>query len=284
MSWTNHVDKTIDFDIESTIKSFYQAYWCCVSDNQHVKHDVSLEQDGSFYMPPDQKIRNYQEFIRSEQIEQMRLSKYEMYDLLLQPYQCDCVKTTTNSNQKEKYVYICRYGRCNRLFTKGWNILDHVRMHEDLRPYQCEFWSRAFTQKCNLTKHRQRHIVADIKDRKKFRCSVCDKGFTERFNLRVSLKEIWQRSLLFFKIAVTLKVLSLFAFDCLSHLLLSRSCQHVSVSHAFRIIHSSNWCKPLRLTIFAIDAHEKARVSRHASQEQSHRFKINSTCKYTQQA
>ena len=163
-------------------------------------------------MPPDQKLRNDQEFLRSEQIEQMRLSKYEMYDLLLQPYQCDCVKTTADSSQKPKYVYRCRYGSCNRLFTKGWNILDHVRMHEDLRPYQCEFCSRAFTQKCNLTKHWQRHIVADIKDRKKFRCSVCDKGFTERFNLRVSLKEIWQLSLLFSKIAVTLIVLSFYCW------------------------------------------------------------------------
>ena len=43
-------------------------------------------------MPPDQKLKNDQEFLRSEQIEQMRLSKHEMYDLLLQPYQCDCVR------------------------------------------------------------------------------------------------------------------------------------------------------------------------------------------------
>ena len=155
--------------------------------------DESDAQDWSFYLKPEQRIRNHREFLRSEEIEKMGLPKHEMYNLLLRPYFHESIIELDEQNLRVKYHYRWKYGEWNRVFTKGWNILDHVRMHEDLRPYQCEFWNRAFTQKCNLTKHRQRHIVTDLKERKKFKCRICEKSFTERYNLKVKMLwgEMW---------------------------------------------------------------------------------------------
>ena len=174
---------------------FYQKYWICsTNEYKELIMDEGDAQDWSFYLKPDQKIRNHWEFLRSEEIENMGLPKHEMYNLLLRPYFHESIIELDEQNLKAKYLYKCKYGDCNRVFTKGWNILDHVRMHEDLRPYQCEFWSRAFTQKCNLTKHIQRHLVTNLKERKKFKCNICEKSFTERYNLKVRILcwEMWR--------------------------------------------------------------------------------------------
>ena len=170
------------------ISDFYQKYWGChARDIFNSNNDEADLQDCSFSISPEQKIRNQQEFVRSEEIEKMKLPKHKMYDLLLSPYLHERIIELDEQNLKVKYFYRCKYGEWNRLFTKGWNILDHVRMHEDLRPYQCEFCSRAFTQKCNLTKHRQIHLVTDLSERKKFKWRIWEKSFTERYNLKVRI-------------------------------------------------------------------------------------------------
>ena len=171
-------------------------YWgCSARETITSPTGTSNAQDWTFYIPPDQKIRNRQELQRSEEIEGMGLSKHEMYKFLLQPYHHECIIQTDEQNFKVKYLYRCKYGDWNMSFTKGWNILDHVRMHEDIRPYQCEFCNRSFTQKCNLTKHRQRHLVTDLKERKRFKCRICEKSFTERYNLKVKIFEKCEESL-----------------------------------------------------------------------------------------
>lgn len=137
-------------------------------------------------LTPEQIACNMKEFERANKIEAMNLSKDDMYFLLLKPYKYERLLENDPITRKMKYAYRCKYDDCNRYFTKGWNILDHVRMHEGLRPYQCEFCDRAFTQRCNLKKHRRRHIITDLRDRKKFKCNVWGKGFTERYNLKVS--------------------------------------------------------------------------------------------------
>ena len=173
------------------ISDFDSKYWDCQKECINASQmNETYSQDCSFFMSSEQKIRNQQEFFRSEEIEKMRLSKHKMYDLLLQPYHHECIIQFDEENLKVKYFYRCKYGDWNRIFTKGWNILDHMRMHEDIRPYQCEFCNRAFTQKCNLTKHRQRHIITDLKERKKFKWSKCAKSYTERYNLKVKKWEI----------------------------------------------------------------------------------------------
>ena len=132
------------------------------------------------------KIRNHKEFVRSELIESLGLSKEKMYYELLKPYKHRRIQSFDHKTQTHKYVYICTYENWDKEFTKGWNILDHVRMHENIKPYQWDGCERAFTQKWNLTKHYRRHLITRLRDRKRFFCQVCRKGFTERYNLKVT--------------------------------------------------------------------------------------------------
>mmetsp|Transcript_20382 Transcript_20382/g.22762 ORF Transcript_20382/g.22762 Transcript_20382/m.22762 type:complete len:93 (-) Transcript_20382:35-313(-) len=60
-------------------------------------------------------------------------------------------------------------------------------MHEGLKPYVCSICNKSFTQKGNLRKHLRLHEVETIKQRKVFDCIYCPKSYTERYNLRSHL-------------------------------------------------------------------------------------------------
>uniref|UniRef100_A0A7S3JGI9 C2H2-type domain-containing protein n=1 Tax=Euplotes harpa TaxID=151035 RepID=A0A7S3JGI9_9SPIT len=117
------------------------------------------------------------------------MSKEEMYHELLKPYRYERIRVIDESTHKTRYYYNCGYAGCTKQFNKGWSILDHVRMHENIRPFKCEHCDKSFTQKCNLKKHNRKHLVAKLKDRKRFKCSVCEKGFTERYNLKAHIEK-----------------------------------------------------------------------------------------------
>lgn len=118
------------------------------------------------------------------------MQREQMYKELLKPYKYRVLIETDEENKKDKELYFWGYDNCNKNFSKVWNLVDHLRMHEGLRPYYCDIWNKFFTQKGNLKKHLRQHTLQDVNDRKKFVCHHCDKGFTERYNLMVSLA-IW---------------------------------------------------------------------------------------------
>mmetsp|Transcript_23931 Transcript_23931/g.27559 ORF Transcript_23931/g.27559 Transcript_23931/m.27559 type:complete len:199 (-) Transcript_23931:212-808(-) len=123
------------------------SYCFCKPSSMAASRLYDDSKDRFFKLTPTEKARNHEEFIRTEAIEELKLSKEAMYDMLLQPYKHEKLVERDELNQKATISYVCKYPGCDRLFTKGWNILDHIRMHEGLRPFQCEFCERAFTQK-----------------------------------------------------------------------------------------------------------------------------------------
>lgn len=88
---------------------------------------------------------------------------------------------------RNKRIIVCKYNNCNKEFTKSWNFLDHARMHEGLKPFVCNICGKSFTQSGNMKKHRRQHSVDDIDKRKVYKCKYCDKGYTEKFNLKVCI-------------------------------------------------------------------------------------------------
>ena len=141
-------------------------------------------------------IKNKLHFENLEQVKQVigtynpSLTKDEMYDEMLKHYQYEKYVEIEEVTHKEKISYVCKYNEWNKVFTKTWNLLDHVRMHEGIRPFKCKHWPKSFTQKGNLKKHQIQHTIATLKERKRFKCHICNKGYTEKYNLEVSKRYI----------------------------------------------------------------------------------------------
>lgn len=138
-------------------------------------------------------LNNRVDFENLEEVKQVigavnpNLSKDEMYDEMLKSYQYQKVIEMDEVTHKQKISYVCKYGEWNKVYTKIWNLLDHVRMHEGIRPFKCKFWPKSFTQKGNLKKHQIQHTISTLRERKRFKCNICNKGYTEKYNLEVNL-------------------------------------------------------------------------------------------------
>lgn len=138
------------------------------------------------------------EFVYFENLEDVKkvlsqkypsMNKNDMYKELLKPYKYHVTKERDSKTRQLKEVYKCGYGNCNKIFNKTWNLVDHLRMHEGIKPYQCEICCKLFTQKGNLKKHLKQHLITDVNHRKKYKWDICGKGYTERYNWLVSARK-----------------------------------------------------------------------------------------------
>ena len=78
-------------------------------------------------------------------------------------------------------VFICKYqGNCDQEFSRSWNLLDHIRMHYNIRPYQCQYCNFRFTQKGNLNKHMAKHTRSEFNASRKYRCNDCNRVFKKK--------------------------------------------------------------------------------------------------------
>ena len=135
-------------------------------------------------------FENYKQLRKAAIQSNPEITKEEIYEELLKPFQHEKVKIWDQSLSRFKISYICRYDGWDKEFTKTWNMLDHVRMHEGIKPHTCQIWGDAFTQKGNLKKHNLiQHSSKSLKERKKFQCSFCNRRYTERYNLMVKLDD-----------------------------------------------------------------------------------------------
>mmetsp|Transcript_11364 Transcript_11364/g.10031 ORF Transcript_11364/g.10031 Transcript_11364/m.10031 type:complete len:82 (+) Transcript_11364:353-598(+) len=72
----------------------------------------------------------------------------------LQEFDYEVVTRSTPITSKPAFVFICKHeGICNKEFERSWNLLDHLRMHNGIKPFKCNECRKQFTQKCNMLKH-----------------------------------------------------------------------------------------------------------------------------------
>jgi len=83
-------------------------------------------------------------------------------------------------------IYVWEFNSCHKKFTRTWNLLDHARTHKGIKPYECQYWKRRYTQKGNLRKHLKQHLEPTLKSRKKFFCSLWSSRYTEKYNYKVN--------------------------------------------------------------------------------------------------
>ena len=136
-----------------------------------------------------QRYDTYKQLKKAAKLINPEITKEEIYEQLLRPFRYEKVKEWDDAGNRFNIYYICRYDEWNRVFSKTWNLLDHVRMHEGIKPFTCNICRKSFTQKGNLRKHNiVQHSTESLEERKKFKCNLWEKGYTERYNLLVNFK------------------------------------------------------------------------------------------------
>ena len=48
---------------------------------------------------------------------------------------------------------------CGKTFSKSYNLVVHMRMHEDVRPFKCALCDQTFRQKAHLQRHETTHGI-----------------------------------------------------------------------------------------------------------------------------
>merc|ERR1712173_582984 len=48
---------------------------------------------------------------------------------------------------------------CGKTFSKSYNLVVHMRMHEDVRPFGCSLCDQTFRQKAHLQRHETTHGI-----------------------------------------------------------------------------------------------------------------------------
>ena len=158
-------------DLNSFMPSSFQNI------NNHQSMILNAEQLG---MIPSKTINTAQSNVKVTRRNAKYLAELQGYDYTVE----DKLDQRTG---KMASVYICKYqGDCNQEFPRSWNLLDHIRMHYNIRPYQCQYCNFRFTQKGNLNKHMAKHTRSEFNTGRKYRCNDCNKVFKKRNSYMVS--------------------------------------------------------------------------------------------------
>ena len=149
--------------------------------NNHQRMILNAEQLG---MTPAQTMNTAQSNVKVTRRNAKYLAELRGYDYTVE----DKLDQRTG---KIAPVYICKFeGDCNQEFPRSWNLLDHIRMHYNIRPYQCQYCNFRFTQKGNLNKHMVKHMRSEFNASRKYRCNDCSKVFKKRNSYMVSSPSI----------------------------------------------------------------------------------------------
>mmetsp|Transcript_32595 Transcript_32595/g.52963 ORF Transcript_32595/g.52963 Transcript_32595/m.52963 type:complete len:290 (-) Transcript_32595:117-986(-) len=104
-------------------------------------------------------------------------------------------------------IYRCVHCK-NRTFTRKTNMINHMKLHQSVRPFRCTYCNASFTTKQIMQSHAMRHtgelpfnctrcsrkfrqrgtLIAHIRTHTKirpFECQQCSRAFTELSNLRL---------------------------------------------------------------------------------------------------
>ncbi|XP_055607435.1 zinc finger and BTB domain-containing protein 24-like isoform X2 [Uranotaenia lowii] len=113
------------------------------------------------------------------------------------PYTCEiCQKGFTQSGSLKQHMmihdqirpYVCEV--CDYAFTQPKSLKFHMLTHTNEKPFTCDHCGVPFRQRDSLKRHvMTRHGNLSTKDRKMFRCELCDKAFTTKFALKSHTKK-----------------------------------------------------------------------------------------------
>jgi hypothetical protein len=142
-------EDNIEIKLEEKVDSEEILKYECVNDS-HNGNNIEIKKTRNVLIKYDngnKYVRNHEgvEFVYYENLEEVRntlkskfpgMGKNKMYKELLQPYKHKIFNYFDPVTSLTKQVYQCGYGECNKKFNKTWNLVDHLRMHEGIKPYR----------------------------------------------------------------------------------------------------------------------------------------------------
>jgi Zinc finger, C2H2 type len=78
----------------------------------------------------------------------------------------------------EERRHVCEV--CQKRFLKKSNLIDHLRLHANMKIFKCDYCDRSFVQMGNYKQHLRIHT-----DEKPFTCEFCNKSYTQSSALKI---------------------------------------------------------------------------------------------------
>ena len=70
------------------------------------------------------------------------------------------VKSLLGTGNNKRCNWVFENGEvCGKTFSKSYNLVVHMRMHEDVRPFHCSLCDQTFRQKAHLQRHETTHGI-----------------------------------------------------------------------------------------------------------------------------
>jgi ribosomal protein L37AE/L43A len=72
---------------------------------------------------------------------------------------------------------------CNKKFQKRSNLIDHLRLHANVKVFACEFCEKSFVQAGNYKAHLRTHTKE-----KPYACHYCNKAYSQSSSLKIHIR------------------------------------------------------------------------------------------------
>lgn len=94
---------------------------------------------------------NYEEFI-NESASQYKEIKVESIQSFPKYYKLMRINSSSNRRQQ---LLVCKYAGCRAQFKKISNLMYHLHVHDNTRPFKCHMCNKRFVLRGNLRRHQE---------------------------------------------------------------------------------------------------------------------------------
>lgn len=101
-------------------------------------------------------------------------------DFILRNLQPSSKRTRKYANTVQRR-YQCEV--CEKSFQRKSNLVDHLRLHANVKLFACSYCSAAFVQAGNLKSHIRKHTLE-----KPYSCQYCDKSYSQSSALKTHIR------------------------------------------------------------------------------------------------